>query len=253
MFFKKIASNIQVCLRGKRSHALLRNSIISADFASSNSLLIFFLCFIWFCNSRARISWEVRASSLKSTLWHNTQLKNGGVGSQKGMPERCWSWKPEQGWGHSPATAPQAGEALPSPFISNCHRCCRLSGDSKMARNLNDSPHQDRVMPLFLGTVGVRAAGALLVWASLGETRARRLPSHRSRKRRSAWDLPSTFTQVSWGNGQPRFSGIPSGAQLLTAKMRLPSEHPRRGPHLLTRPTNSRSNAAAAQSLPPYL
>lgn len=148
------------------------------------------------------------------------------------------------------SSAGRRGLALSFHF---CHRCCRLSGDSKMARNLNDSPHQDRVMPLFLGTVGVRAAGALLVWASLGETRARRLPSHRSRKRRSAWDLPSTFTQVSRGNGQPRFSGIPSGAQLLTAKMRLPSEHPRRGPHLLTRPTNSRSNAAAAQSLPPYL
>lgn len=151
---------------------------------SSSSLLIFFLCFIWYCNSRARISWEVHESSLESTLWHDTQLKNGGVGSQKGVPERCWSWKPEQGWGHSPCHSSE--RPCPS-FHYNCHRCCRLPGDSKMARNLNNSPHQDSVRPPFLGTVSIRAAGALLVWASLGEPRARCLPSHRSRK----WDLPS--------------------------------------------------------------
>lgn len=152
--------------------------------------------------------------------------------------------------GTAPATALRG---LAPPFISNCHRCCRLPGDSKMARKLNDSPHQDNVMPPFLGTVGIRAAGALLEWASLGETRARHLPSHPAGNTARPGTCPQPPGTGVTGTWQPPFSGIPSGAQLLTAKMRLPSKHPHQGPHLLTRPTHSRSNAGAAQSLLPYL
>lgn len=131
----------------EKGHILLQETFLQHPY----TLSIFFLYFIWYCNSSLKTSGEISAPGPEEMLWQTTQCKNGGVESRTGVLQVYRNCTLKQGarsraWHSTGRGAPDSQQARPHP--SSRHRCCKLPGDSKKARNWNAGCKQGRAVPL---------------------------------------------------------------------------------------------------------